>query len=176
MPGEALISLYFTRGTMLPLRIRPPVAALFRVPAVDVRDPGVGLVEALHRIVGGRHPGGVAVGHRVIGDRPSYIPPDQIVERLRRLLLVHRVGVDGCWRRTCRSSFSTASLAMPERGDIAGDGNRRQHADDHHDDHQLDQRKAVFAAMLRRASCPECRMLFIAFHVLAMFDAALPIL
>ena len=41
------------------------------------------------------HPRVPAVGHRVFRDAPQVAVLDQVVKRLRCLLLVHGVGVDG---------------------------------------------------------------------------------
>ena len=66
---------------------------------------------------------------------------DEVVQRLRRLLLVHGVGVDGGAHDV--EVFLENSLAgMLDGAHITGDRQRCEYPNDGHDDHQLDEREA----------------------------------
>src|SRR5208283_5172597 len=70
---------------------------------------------------------------------------DQVVERLRSLLLVHGVGVDG--RAHGLQVFLERGLArVPDGADKAGNRHGDEDADNGHHDHQLDESKAGLCA------------------------------
>ena len=118
-----------------------PVGAGLVGAGMNIVDAGVGLIEGVHGVAGIRHPGSVAFGHGVFGDGLEIAVLDQVVERLRGFLLIHGVGVDG-GAQGVQVFLEHRFARMLDGLDVAGHGDHGQNADDGHDDHQLDQRKA----------------------------------
>src|ERR1700744_3753701 len=79
----------------LPTGIRLPVTTgLFRA-AVYVIHTWFGLINILQCVVGCGDPGAVAVRHRIDRKLFEISRLDEVIERLRRLLLIGRIGVNG---------------------------------------------------------------------------------
>jgi 50S ribosomal subunit-associated GTPase HflX len=72
---------------------------------------------------------------------PQVAVLEQVVERLRRLLLVHGVGVDGRAHHV-QIFLEHRFLGLPDGALKARHGDHHEYADDRHHDQQLDQRKA----------------------------------
>src|SRR5271155_5786368 len=126
-----------------PGRIHLSVGAQFLRAAMHVVDARLSLVDTLQRVDGRRHPCFAGVGHRILRNHFEVSRLYQIVQRLRSLFLIHRVGVDGIAQHV-QVFFEHGFLGILDGRDIAGNGNGRQHTDDQHHDHQLHQRKSAF--------------------------------
>src|ERR1041385_8152129 len=84
----------------LPIRIGRVVQPHFIGAAANVENPGLRLIDSLTRILLNGVPGLVAAGDRIDGELDQIAFHDQVLQVLRRLLLVVGVVIDAGAQRT----------------------------------------------------------------------------
>ena len=129
----------------LPAGVSRPVGADLLGSGVDIVDAGLSLIDALEGIVLGWDPRVCPIGEGIFGHGLDVTSLDEVVQRLRRLLLVDRIGIDRAAQGP-EIFFQNGLSGMPYALDVHRNGDSGQQADDDHDDHQLDQGKALLEA------------------------------
>src|ERR1700689_2857731 len=85
----------WSRPGGLPSIVRLPIASVLSGTGMDIIDAGIGLVERVQSVARIGDPGAVAVSHGIFRDDFEVALLNEIVQRLRRFLLVHGVGING---------------------------------------------------------------------------------
>src|ERR1700739_559533 len=127
----------------LPRRVSLPVRSCLLRTGVHVVDTWVGLIQCVQRVTHISDPRIGCLRHWILGDDLEVSLLHQVIERLRRFLFIHGVGVD-CGTHHAQVFLEHCFPRRFNRSIETRNGKRRQDADDHHDDHQLHQREAGF--------------------------------
>src|ERR1700758_298057 len=122
-----------------PTRIRRPIRSRLIRRAVHIHNPGLLLVDGHYRVLLIWSPVGF-VCEGVLGNHFQVAGLHQVIERLRRLLLVEGVLRDDLPQRE-QILFQYRLFRPQNRPVIDGQGNRDQDEDQTDHDHHLDQRK-----------------------------------
>src|SRR5450755_3031652 len=132
-------------GPRLPIRVRSAVQPRFIRPALHIEYPGLSLVDALQGVFHNGMPGGVGIGDRIHRNIAQVSGSHQVLQGLRRLLLVISVLVNSL-PQSEQIVLEYAFLGPDQRLLILRDRQRYQDHDDRHHDHQLHHGEAEFAA------------------------------
>src|ERR1700675_1096789 len=125
----------------LPGRIRSSVAPAYLATRMHVVNTRAGLIGAQHGIPDMRDPI-FFLANRVDRNLPQVVSVHQVVKRLRSLLLIQRVIIDGLAHRLQVLLQHRFPGAL--NGFVVHDcGHANEDRDDHHHNHQLNQRKSA---------------------------------